>query len=226
MARKIHNEILSRRIALIIAACCAAVAIPALVVLFSVAGKSSSPWFGQYDSEARPAYDFSLTDQNGNPLHLQDLRGNVVLLSFGFTRCPNICPTTLGNLAAVFRMLPPAAQEKVKVAFVSVDERDTPASLKEYVPFFNEHFIGLTGNPADVGATARAYGAFFRKAPAVGEDKSDYMIDHSTYTHLVDPEGKLRILYRFDQMPEHERIADDIERVLGMPVVERSDASR
>lgn len=226
MARRNHTDVRARRIALIIAAACAAVAIPALVVLFSVAGRSASPWFGQYDSEARPACDFSLTDQNGNPLHLHDLRGNVVLLSFGFTRCPNICPTTLGNLAAVFRRLSPAAQEKVKVAFVSVDERDTPATLKEYVPFFHDRFIGLTGAPADVGDTARAYGAFFRKAPAVGEDKGDYMIDHSTYTYLVDPDGNLRILYRFDQMPEHERIADDVERALGMPVAERQPVEK
>lgn len=217
MSRKTHQDVRSRRIALIIAAVCAAVAVPVLVVLFSLAGRSSSPWFGQYDAAARAAYDFSLTDQDGKPLALRDLRGSIVLLSFGFTRCPNICPATLGNLAAVYRKLPPAAQEKVKVVFVSVDERDTPASMKAYVPFFHEQFIGLTGDPAAIGVTARAYGAFFRKAPAVGEDKSDYLIDHSTYTYLIDPEGKLRIYYRFEQMPESDRVADDIQRVLGMP---------
>jgi protein SCO1/2 len=223
MSRKTHHDARARRIALIIAAVCAAVAIPTLVVLFSVAGRVTSPWFGQHDADARAAYDFSLTDQDGNPLALRDLRGSVVMLTFGFTRCPNICPTTLGNLAAVYRKLPPAAQEKVKVAFVSVDERDTPATMKGYVPFFHEQFIGLTGKPADIGTTARAYGAFFRKAPAVGEDKSDYLIDHSTYTYLIDPEGKLRVHYRFEQMSESERIADDIQRVLGMPERPSSD---
>ncbi len=218
MARSRPNDVRSRRIALLIAAACAVVAIPALVILFSVSHRGASPWFGNYDSEARAAYDFSLTDQDGKPLRLSDLRGHAVLLSFGFTRCPNICPTTLGNLAAVFRKLPPAAQEKVDVVFISVDERDTPQTLKEYVPFFNDHFIGLTGSPADIGATARAYGAFFRKAPAVGEDKDDYMIDHSTYTYLIDPEGNMRLLYRFDQLPEAGRIADDVQRLLGLPV--------
>ncbi len=221
MARKKHNPARSRRIALILCAVCAAVAIPALIILFSLAGKSRSPWFGQYDATARPAYNFSLVDHNGKPLRLQDLHGNVVLLSFGFTRCPNICPTTLGNMASVYRKLPPAAQERTKVAFVSVDERDSPETLKEYVPFFNERFIGLTGPAADIGATARAYGAFFRKAPAVGEDKDDYMIDHSTYTYLIDPDGNLRILYRFDQLPETGAIADDVQRILGLAVPEK-----
>jgi protein SCO1/2 len=214
MARKRPSDPRSRRIGLIVLAACAAVAIPVLIVLFSLAGKSTSPWFGQHDAETHPAYNFSLTDQNGNTVRLQDLRGHVVLLAFGFTRCPNICPTTLGNLAAVYRKLPPEAQERTKVVFVSVDERDSPASLKEYVPFFNERFIGLTGPPADIGTTARAYGAFFRKADAVGSDKSDYMIDHSTYVHLIDPDGNLRVLYRFEQLPETEKIADDVQRVL------------
>ncbi|MFZ4778488.1 MAG: SCO family protein [Terrimicrobiaceae bacterium] len=220
MARKKHSGTHSRRLALIILAGCAVIAIPALIILLSVADRNASPWFGQYDADAHPAYNFSLTDHQGKTVSLQDLRGQVVLLSFGFTRCPNICPTTLGNLAAVYRKLPPAVQEKTKVLFISVDERDTPESLKEYVPFFNDRFLGLTGAPADVGTTARAYGAFFRKASAVGDDKADYMIDHSTYTYLIDPDGNLRILYRFDQMPETDRIVEDIERVLGMPAPE------
>ncbi|MFA7344990.1 MAG: SCO family protein [Terrimicrobiaceae bacterium] len=215
MARTRHSDARSRRIGLILFAACAVVAVPALIVLFSMAGNSSSPWFGQYDAETHPAFDFSLADQDGKPFRLQDLRGQAVLLSFGFTRCPNICPTTLGHLAAVYRKLPPSAQERTKVVFISVDERDSPASLKEYVPFFNDRFIGLTGTPADLGTTARAYGASFRKAPAVGSDMGDYMIDHSTYTYLIDPEGNLRVLYRFEQLPETGRIADDVLRVLG-----------
>jgi protein SCO1 len=215
MARTRQSDARSRRIGLILFAACAVVAVPTLIILFSIAGKSSSPWFGQYDPDTHPAYNFSLTDQDGKTVRLADLRGDAVLLAFGFTRCPNICPTTLGNLAAVYRKLPPAAQERTKVVFISVDERDTPATLKEYVPFFNDRFTGLTGAPADVGTTARAYGAFFRKAGAVGSDKDDYMIDHSTYTHLIDPEGNLRVLYRFEQLPETEKIADDVLRVLG-----------
>lgn len=222
MARKHQPTVRSRRIALILAAVCAAAAVPVLIVLVSLADKTPNPWFGQYDPDPHPAYQFSLTDQNGKPVSLKDLRGQVVLLNFGFTRCPNICPTTLGNLAAIYRKLPPDAQERTKVVFVSVDERDTPETLKEYVPFFNERFIGLTGAPADIGTTARAYGAFFRKAAAVGSDPGEYMIDHSTYTHLIDPEGNLRLLYRFEQLPETDRIAEDIQRILGKPIPDKS----
>ena len=148
MARTRQSDARSRRIGLILFAACMVVAVPTLIVLFSIAGKSSSPWFGQYDPDTHHAYNFSLTDQDGKTVRLVDLRGDAVLLAFGFTRCPNICPTTLGNLAAVYRKLPPAAQERTNVVFISVDERDTPASMKEYVPFFNDRFIGLTGAPA------------------------------------------------------------------------------
>jgi len=221
MPRHRQRDARARRIGLILFAACAVVAVPMLVILFSIAKKPSSPWFGQYDPDTHPAYNFSLADHNGKSVRLQDFRGQSVLLCFGFTRCPNICPTTLGNLAAVYRKLPPAAQERTKVVFVSVDERDSPESLKEYVPFFNERFLGLTGPPADIATTARAYGAFFRKAPAAGSDKDDYLIDHSTYTHLIDPEGNLRVLYRFEQLPETDKIAEDVQRVLGMPVAEK-----
>jgi len=178
---------------------------------------AKSPYFGQYDASAPAAYDFQLTDQNAAPWRLKDQRGNVVLLSFGFTRCANICPTTLANLAAICRLLPPEAQARVRVIFISLDERDAPSVLKNYVPFFNERFIGLTGAPGDIGKVACAYGASYRKAPAVSGDKDDYMIDHSTYTTLIDPEGKSRLLYRFEQMPDSPRIANDILRVLDMP---------
>lgn len=196
---------------------CVLVAAAAIAILLTAPRKPASPYFGQHDPAAPNAYAFRLTDHNGKPWSLDEQRGNVVLLNFGFTRCPNICPTTLANLAAVLRELPPEAQARVRVAFVSVDERDTPETLKNYVPFFNERFIGLTGNSGEIGTVARAYGASFRKAPPAGSDKSDYLIDHSTYTTLIDPEGKSRLLYRFEQMPESKRIAADILRLLGMP---------
>ena len=201
--------------------------VAALILCFAVAGAAifilihsrpaKAPYFGQYDANAPAAYVFQLTDQNSAPWHMKDQRGNVVLVSFGFTRCPNICPTTLANLAAIYRLLPPEAQARVKVIFISLDERDSPGALKNYVPFFNDHFIGLTGTPAEISTVACAYGTSYRKAPAVSGDKNDYLIDHSTYTTLIDPEGKSRLLYRFEQMPRSARIANDILRVLGMP---------
>ena len=214
MAHPANRAMRSRRIVLIIAAIGVCLVVPAGIVLLSVVANSSSPWFGQYDSTPRPAYSFSLTDHNGKTLGLQDLRGQVVLLAFGFTRCPSICPTTLGSLAAVCRKLPPDARERTKVVFVSLDERDTPSALKDYVPFFDKQFIGLTGSPADIGTTARAFGASFRKAKPIGSDKTDYLIDHTTSVYLVDPDGNFRILYRFEQLPETDKIADDIQKIL------------
>lgn len=198
-------------------ALCLLVGGASIVVLLKSSLPPKSPFFGQYDSKAQAGYEFQLTDQGGSPWRLRDQRGNIVLLSFGFTRCPNICPTTLANLAAIYRLLPPEAQARVRVVFISLDERDTPDALKKYVPFFNERFTGLTGRPADIGTVAGAYGASYRKAPAVSGDKDDYLIDHSTYTTLIDPDGKPRLLYRFEQMPESARVANDILRVLGMP---------
>lgn len=187
------------------------------IYVFRHTQPARAPYFGQFDAHAPAAGDFQLIDHNGAPWKLSDCRGNVVLVNFGFTRCANICPTTLANLAAAYRLLPPAAQSKVRVAFVSLDERDTPDTLKKYVPFFHESFIGLTGKPAEVGAVACAYGTSYRKSPGVSGKADDYMIDHSTFTTLVDPEGRSRILYRFEQLPESQRMANDILRILGMP---------
>ena len=197
---------------------CSIAAATAVFVLLK-SRPTKSPYFGQYDASAPAAYDFQLTDQNAAPWRLKDERGNVVILSFGFTRCANICPTTLANLAAIYRLLPPEAQARVRIIFISLDERDSPEALKNYVPFFNEKFIGLTGSRADISSVACAYGTSYRKAPAVSGDKSDYTIDHSTYTTLIDPEGKSRLLYRFEQMPSSARVANDILRVLAMPPI-------
>jgi len=201
---------------LIIVAACAAIAIPATIVMFSMAARSISPWFGKYDHQAREAYDFQLTDHNGSPFQLRNLRGNIVLLAFGFTNCPNICPSTLAALANVARRLPLEAQERLRVVFITIDpERDTPEKLKAYVPFFDKRFMGLTGDPATIAAVAKAYGAYFKKAPPAEDNPADYMVDHSTSVQLIDPEGKLRLSFRFDQLPETDQIVGDFLRVLG-----------
>ena len=108
-------------------------------------------------SAPKPAYDFTLTDQDGKRFSLSGLRGKLVLLDFGYTHCPNICPTTLANLAATYELLSPADQARVQVLFVTVNpERDSTKVLKDYVPFFDKHFIGLSGQPGQIAATAKA----------------------------------------------------------------------
>lgn len=187
-----------------------------------IAGMESSRsndavWFGKNLEPSRAAYPFELTDQNGNPFRLADQRGNLVLLNFGFTCCPNICPTSLANLAAARRALPEGTRDRVQVVFVSVDERDDISDLKKYLPMFDEKFTGLTGSPELIGQTARAYGAFYRKDPKGPQGPEDYLIDHSTSTYLIDPKGNLRLVYKTEQLPNTEALAGDIRRVLGLP---------
>ncbi|MEI8293662.1 MAG: SCO family protein [bacterium] len=199
----------------------------ALIVLvggaiFVIAGMESpktpdAAWFGKNLEPLRLAYPFELTDQNGNPFHLADQRGNLILLNFGFTCCPNICPASLANLAAARRALPEEAKNRVRVVFISVDERDDISALKKYMPMFDEKFTGLTGTPEAVGNTARAYGAFYRKDPKGPQGQDDYLIDHSTSTYLIDPDGNLRLVYTKDQLANPTAVASDIRRVLGAP---------
>ncbi|MFZ4588062.1 MAG: SCO family protein [Terrimicrobiaceae bacterium] len=168
-------------------------------------------WFGKIPHPLREAPPIELTDQNGNPFRLADQRGNAVLVAFGFTCCPNICPVMLSQLAAVRRELPEDQRKLTKVFFISVDDRDTAQSLAEYLPLFDGDFTGLTGTPEAISSVVRSYGGFFRDAP--GGD----LIDHSTDVYLIDPQGRLRALFSRGQLSETARIAADISRVLENP---------
>jgi protein SCO1/2 len=181
------------------------------------ANKTDATWFGKSLEPLRASYPFELTDQNGSPFRLQDQRGSLILLNFGFTCCPNICPASLANLAAARRALPAEVRDRVRVVFVSVDERDDISDLKKYMPMFDEKFTGLTGSPEAIGNTARAYGAFYRKDPKGPQGEEDYLIDHSTSTYLIDPKGNLRLVYKMDQLANAEAVAGDIRRMLGLP---------
>jgi protein SCO1/2 len=180
-------------------------------------GKVDAGWFGKSLEPLRAAYPFELTDQNGNAFRLENQRGSLVLLNFGFTCCPNICPASLANLAAARRALPDDAKDQVRVVFVSVDERDDISDLKKYMPMFDEKFTGLTGTPEAIANTARAYGAFYRKDPKGPQGEEDYLIDHSTSTYLIDPKGNLRLFYKMDQLANAQGMAGDMLRVLGLP---------
>src|ERR1700723_1439497 len=115
-------------------------------------------FYGQALVPAKQAFDFRLVDQDGKAFHLSQMRGKAVLFSFGFTHCPNVCPTTLSDLARVYQALPAHDQKKVQILFVSVDpHRDRAETLKNYVPYFNDSFIGLTGTEDQVAEAAKAY---------------------------------------------------------------------
>ena len=134
--------------------------------------------------------NFSLTDFNGQHRTLQDFHGKVVLIFFGYTRCPEVCPTTMGELMQTMRALGPDA-DQVQVLFVSLDPtRDSLAALKAYTASFDPRFLGLTGSETEIAETAKAFKVVYKKVPDASG--TDYGIDHSAGTYLYDRQGELR----------------------------------
>lgn len=164
------------------------------------------------DSKAMPTIGgpFTLTDHNGRAVTEADYRGKFLLMFFGYTYCPDVCPTGLQVVAQVMDGLG-AAADKVQPLFISVDPgRDTPAHLKEYVGLFHARLVGLTGTPEQVAAMAKSYRAFYRVAP--GGDKDNYFVDHSAYTYLMGPDGKFITV--FPAGTDAQRMGEEIRSKL------------
>jgi protein SCO1/2 len=139
--------------------------------------------------------DFHLIDHHGHPRSLADFRGKVVVLFFGYTHCPDVCPTTLGELAEVMKRLGPDA-DKVQVLFVTLDPaRDTPALLAQYVPAFHPSFLGLYGDEAATRKAAADFKVFYQKQP--GRDADSYTLDHGANSFVFDPQGRLRLVFGY-----------------------------
>lgn len=154
--------------------------------------------------------DFHLFDHHGRPRTLRDFRGKVVLLSFGYTNCPDICPTTLASLAVAMERLG-ASAEKVQVLFATLDPaRDTPALLAKYVPFFHPRFLGLYGDEAAIAATAREFRVTYQKQET--GSKAGYSLDHSAGVYAFDPEGRLRLFIGYGTGADD--IAHDVRLLL------------
>ena len=145
----------------------------------------------QLDLAAKPeGGDFTLQSWRG-PVSLRDLRGKVVLIYFGYTWCPDICPTNLAIIGLALKQLTPAERERVQVLFVSVDpERDDVDRLKQFAEYFDPSILGVTGSEEAVADAARRYGAAYRRSEQ-GDSAMGYMVDHSSFTYLVDPDGRL-----------------------------------
>ena len=142
--------------------------------------------------------DFSLTGHDGQPFRLQDLRGSAVLLFFGYTSCPDMCPLTMSRIATARDQLG-AQASRVATLFVSVDpNRDTPAVLKEYVASFAMPVTGLTGADEDIAKVAAAYHAAYQLVPA----SPHYQMNHTTAIFLIDPQGRLRGRFAYNEPPE------------------------
>ena len=154
--------------------------------------------------------NFRLTDHNGKARRLADFRGKVVVLFFGYTHCPDVCPTTLSDLSLAMKRLGSDAG-KVQVLFVTLDpERDTPALLAQFVPAFDSNFLGLYGNADATAGVAREFKIFYQKQESAS--KAGYTLDHSAGTYVFDQTGRLRLLMSYGQGAE--AMAQDIRALL------------
>lgn len=154
--------------------------------------------------------DFRLSDPTGKPRTLADFQGKAVLMFFGFTHCPDVCPTTLADAAKVVKSLGPRG-DRVQVLFVTLDpKRDTPKVLAEYVPAFHPSFLGLYGDEATTRKTAKDFRVFFEQRP--GSTPDNYSIDHTAGTLVFDPQGRLRLFVNNGMAPD--KIAADISKLL------------
>lgn len=143
---------------------------------------------------------FTLVDQTGRTVTERDFAGKVLLVYFGYTYCPDVCPTELGTMVAALDAMGPAG-ERVTPVFISIDPgRDTPAAMADYVSRFHPRMIGLTGTPEQVAAAARAYRVYFAKVQP--RDTTEYLMDHSSFIYLVGPDGRVRSLFRPETTPE------------------------
>jgi protein SCO1/2 len=176
-------------------------ALVALVVLSLAACAPSAPKFLASDVTGSAfGQDFSLPDQNGKERSLADFRGKVVVVFFGYTHCPDVCPTTLAELAETMKRLG-ADADRVQVLFITVDPaRDTPEVLAQYVPAFDKRFLALRGDDAALAATAKAFKVIYQKQP--GTAPGSYTMDHSAGTYVYDPQGRLRLYVSYGQGPD------------------------
>jgi protein SCO1/2 len=179
-----------------------------LAVLLAACG-ADAPKFRSTDiTGADFGKELALTGHDGKPRTLADFRGKAVVIFFGFTHCPDICPTTLVDAASAMKALGKDA-DRVQVLMVTVDpERDTPEVLSKYVPAFDPRFLGLYGDAAATQRAAKEFRIFYEKR--AGSAPGAYSVDHSGQSYVLDAQGRLRLLVR------HDRIAQDLAHDLRM----------
>lgn len=180
-----------------------------LASVFGVLFVVTKPQAGALVGTAGIGGPFRLIDQNGRPFSDTDVKGEPFLVFFGFTHCPDACPTTLLELSEVLDKLGSDA-DKVRVLFITVDpERDNPSALKDYLSAFNSHLVGLTGDLAAVTTAAKAYHVYFKKVPL---DGGDYTMDHTAIVYLMNKDG--RFVTPFSLKRSAQDAAADLRRFL------------
>lgn len=154
--------------------------------------------------------DFSMPDQHGQRRSMADFKGKVVLVFFGFTQCPDVCPTTLGDLAAVKQKLG-AKGDKLQVIFASVDPaRDTPEILQAYLANFDPSFLALRGSDEETAKMAKDFKVYYKRVE--GQTPGSYTMDHTAGDYIFDPEGRLRLYSRYGTPVD--TLAKDIEQLI------------
>jgi protein SCO1/2 len=191
------------RLLLILGAFLAGLVLCFAVVLI-VTGRGTSPLANTSAAIGGP---FQLTDQNGKPISDRDLKGHPSLVFFGFTHCPEVCPTTLFDISEILNKLGPDAA-KVNAVFITVDpERDTPATLKDYLASFNPRLLGIGGDPDKLAAVAKEYRVYYKKIPL---KDGDYTMDHTAIVYLMDKNGQFVAPFSLKRRPEDA--ATDLRR--------------
>lgn len=169
-----------------------------LLLLFAGCSSDQENWNAKDISGLMPELAYQLTDTSGDTVTAEDSAGNIRLMFFGFTHCPDICPTTLQKLSQAVKSLPETAQEDVQIIFVSVDpNRDTPERIKNYVEFFGDDIIGLTGEEENLRQLSKRYRTTFGYDDP--DDKGNYNVSHSGAVYVFDRQGQARLLVRPEQ---------------------------
>lgn len=178
----------------------------AIIMLATGAGQNGVPSMPQVAAVGGP---FSLTDQNGRTVTEQDLKGRPFLVFFGFTHCPDICPTAMFEISEILRKLGPDG-DRARAVFITVDpERDTPAALKDYLSSFDPRMIALTGDEASIAAVAKAYRAYYKRQPLAD---GGYTMDHTAIVYLMGKDG--RFISPFNLRRTADEAAADLRKYL------------
>ncbi|MBX9829644.1 MAG: SCO family protein [Xanthobacteraceae bacterium] len=174
-------------------------------VVFILTGKSPAP-IAMPSAVGGP---FNLVDQNDKPITDQDMKGRPFLVFFGFTHCPDVCPTTLFEVSEILRAAGPAAKD-ARALFITVDpERDTPKVLKDYLASFDPRVVGVTGDSEAIAAVIKAYRVYAKKVPT---DGGGYTMDHTAIVYLMDKDGRFVAPFKMKRRPEEA--AEDLKRYL------------
>ena len=182
----------------------------ALIVLIALPQLRPYTFHGTVLQSLQPAPNFELTASHGKTISPKDFEGKLVILYFGYTFCPDVCPATLSELRGAVELLGNRAGD-VQTIMISVDpERDTPEMLAEYVAHFHPSFIGVTGTPDEIAEVATLYGIFYEAHE--GTAATGYLVDHTATVMVIDQEGHLKLVFPFGTPAED--IAEDLEQLL------------